>query len=219
LIGGRDCYLEIDNPPDGPARILVLDDETTDHVWLLGSDPAAPGQLVWSTEILLPNGAELLTEETSQPQPVRLVPLRAVGRARGIPLGGPMQRPSAPLDDDFAAAAAWSLALPADALDGGGETLLQIDYEGDVARLYAGDTLLADHFWSGLPWQIGLRRFADLIAAGGLRLEILPLQEKASIHLSPQVKPTFANGQALQVLAATTRTRRYLPSTAVASPS
>jgi len=133
----------------------------------------------------------------------RVTPLRAAGPARSVPRGGPLNRASAPLDDDFAAAAAWRIDVPADALSSepswDDDLLLRIEYVGDVARLYAGDRLLADDFWAGLAWEVGLRRFSEFLGEG-LRLEVLPLSRNAPIHLSPGVEPEYRQGTALRLI-------------------
>jgi hypothetical protein len=126
--------------------------------------------------------------------------IRRAGPARDIPRGGSLNRASAPTDADFVGAGAWTLDLPGERIvpntTDDRDVLLRIDYVGDAARLYAGDQLLADQFFYGRPWEIGLRRFGDVLDEG-LRLEILPLSETAPIYLSPEIRPVFVDGIAL----------------------
>lgn len=96
----------------------------------------------------------------------------------------------APSDSAFDSAAAWRLHVPADALGGTSEVFLEIRWEGDVGRLHSADTLLDDRFYDGLPWRIGLRRFADEIRRGPLDLRVLPLRSDAPIYLDPGYRPT-----------------------------
>ncbi|MEX1029079.1 MAG: hypothetical protein WDZ91_03410 [Paenibacillaceae bacterium] len=44
-------------------------------------------------------------------------------------------------------------------LDQVDDVLLSIDYEGDVGNMFVDGLLLHDHFFNGLPWEIGLKRF------------------------------------------------------------
>ncbi len=62
---------------------------------------------------------------------------------------------------------------------------MRIHWTGDVARAYVGDTLVADQFFSGRVWDIGLDRLSDeaLRAAGGLRLRVLPFGGDAPVYL------------------------------------
>jgi hypothetical protein len=106
----------------------------------------------------------------------------------------------APSDADFERAGVWRIAIPKDALDGVKEVIFAIDYEGDVARAYLGDRLVADDFYDGRPWEIGIRRFAPSILGQDLTLKILPLRKDTPIYIAPEKQPHFAeNGEAIQV--------------------
>lgn len=93
------------------------------------------------------------------------------------------QRPFAPEDANFAKAPAWSIRLPHDAMAGLANIFLQFDYVGDVARLIADKELLADDFYNGEPWRVGVKRFLDKKEAEGFELEILPLRTDMPIFL------------------------------------
>jgi hypothetical protein len=71
---------------------------------------------------------------------------------------------------------------------------LQINYEGDGARLYLKGECIADHFYHGLVWEIGLKRF---YFPSELRLEVSPLAENALVFL--EKLPEFDNGTACKV--------------------
>jgi hypothetical protein len=102
----------------------------------------------------------------------------------------------APSDSAFDHAAVWRLRIPAGASLGDGD-VLDIHYEGDVGRLYARGVLLDDNFYNGLPWRVGLQRFANELRRGPLELRILPLRSDAPIYIEPAFRPTDfpANGQ------------------------
>ena len=56
-------------------------------------------------------------------------------------------------------------------------------YQGDVARLYAGNRLITDDFYHGVPWEIGLRSIPRADLERGLVLKILPLRAHAPIYV------------------------------------
>ncbi|MDQ0937421.1 hypothetical protein QFZ49_007396 [Streptomyces turgidiscabies] len=97
---------------------------------------------------------------------------------------GVLGRASAPADQCFDTSAAEYLIDVPDELPRTG-TLLRVHWTGDVARAYAGDTLVADQFFSGRVWEIGLDRLPDdaLRAGGGLRVRVLPFAADAPVHL------------------------------------
>ena len=89
----------------------------------------------------------------------------------------------APTDADFERAARYTIDLPEGACG-----LLQIDYRGDCARLYADGRFIGDNFWNGRPFLYGLWR----LPAGcrQLELRILPLQEGMPVCLPAEADPT-----------------------------
>ncbi len=105
-----------------------------------------------------------------------------------------------PEDADFDRAAVWHLRVPAEALIGTGRMLLQISYEGDVARLYAGSRFDNDNFYKGMPWEIGLWRFTPAELDRGLDLKILPLRKDTPVFLEHGARPEFsASGEELRL--------------------
>jgi beta-galactosidase len=109
----------------------------------------------------------------------------------------------APSDSAFNSAAVWRLRVSPDAAKGSGD-VLDIRYEGDVARLYSGGDLLDDNFYNGTPWRIGLRRFASELRRGPLELRILPLRSDAPIYIEPAYRPADfpASGQIARLVSA-----------------
>jgi len=100
----------------------------------------------------------------------------------------------APDDAEFTKAAAWRLTLPQDAWKSNAgsrfeDLFLDIDYVGDVGRLYEEGTLVDDNFYSGTRWEVGLKRFVP--DSGELNLEILPLRRDAPIYMPKASWPDF----------------------------
>ena len=83
-----------------------------------------------------------------------------------------------PDDSDFDAAAVYRIAIP-EGVDRS-NALLDIDYLGDVARLYVDDELIDDNFWNGRHFQYALW----WLPAGcrEVELRILPLQKDMPVY-------------------------------------
>ena len=102
-----------------------------------------------------------------------------------------------PEESSFAQAGEWRISLPHDVLKGLSDIFLAVQYQGDEARLLAGDRLLTDNFFNGAEWRIGLKRFLSSPAAEAFTLQVLPLQQKAPIFFEPGFAPKFdKDGQA-----------------------
>lgn len=101
-----------------------------------------------------------------------------------------------PSDADFDAAAVYRIELPA-GLDLT-QAMLRVNYVGDAARLYAGETLLTDNFYNGTSFDLALWRYAADIERNGLTLKVLPLQKAAPIYLARESWPDIRDGDAFQ---------------------
>jgi hypothetical protein len=128
--------------------------------------------------------------------------LKPAGQAREIPLVTKSQIAAAPTDDDFTNAAVWQIKLPA-RMDLAKNPMLRIQYIGDVARLTLSGKLIADNFYAGRPFDLGLKRYGQDIFTGDLRLEILPLRKDAPVYIEPKDRPDFgANNTLLKLQSA-----------------
>ena len=96
-----------------------------------------------------------------------------------------------PDDSDFGRAAVWRLNFPGGAPKAEERVLLRISYEGDVARIYAGNRFADDNFYKGSTWEIGLWRFTPSELAAGLQLRILPLRRDTPLFLERSARPMF----------------------------
>jgi hypothetical protein len=83
----------------------------------------------------------------------------------------------------------WSIQVPTDLLDETSDVFLRIHYVGDTACAYINGRLAADNFYNGLPWEIGLKRFAPEILQAGLTIRITPMRNQSQIYLENWVKP------------------------------
>ncbi|WP_217184652.1 beta-galactosidase [Streptomyces sp. AC495_CC817] len=129
--------------------------------------------------------------------PVTLV--RPPGEAPPVTTGV-LGRASVPADAYFdTVAAEYEVVLPDDPPPG---TLLRLHWTGDVARAYAGERLVADQFFSGRVWEMGLGR----VGAGALRLRVLPLGEGAPVHVPGRVGGSLVPAEVVRAECTTTRT-------------
>lgn len=123
------------------------------------------------------------------------VPLRAAGAMPAPEFGGAANVGIQPYPETYARSAAWTLSLPQDALTGLSNAWLQIEYAGDVARLFDGVELLDDQFFYGPVWEIGLASFRDRLA-NPWTLTVLPLRADSPVYIQAEVRPQIpANGQ------------------------
>ena len=90
-----------------------------------------------------------------------------------------------PLDEDFEHAAVYTIDLPEVSGEG---RLLNIDYRGDVARLYANGQLIDDNFYYGRPFQYALWRLPK--GCRQLELRILPLQKDMPVYFPREADTT-----------------------------
>jgi hypothetical protein len=123
-----------------------------------------------------------------------VTPTRAAQEAAPIVIGGSAKAAIQPLPENFKAAAAWQINLPREQLKGLDDALLQIDFVGDIGRLYAGTRMLDDWYYSGYQWQFGLRQQAALLDQP-LTVSVLPLRADAPIYLPKEARPDFGGAQ------------------------
>jgi len=89
----------------------------------------------------------------------------------------------------------WEINVAMDAMPALNDIFLRIDFEGDVGQLFLDDELVADWFYDGRVWEIGLKRFVDRLRAQPFRLRISPLLAEADIYLET-TKPQYIDGRA-----------------------
>jgi hypothetical protein len=117
-------------------------------------------------------------------------PLRAAQAMPPIRIGGTAKAALQPDPETFGVSAAWELtlgAVPRKGIDG---ALLDIDFVGDVARLFDGTRMVDDWYYNGQRWQFGLQNLAAASKAP-LTLTVLPLRADAPIYLPREHRPDF----------------------------
>jgi hypothetical protein len=123
--------------------------------------------------------------EARAPKRTMAISLKKLRDAQPVPpltLGFPANTPHEPMPETFAKSAAWSITVRGARPSESEGAFLRIRARGDVARLFAGTTMLDDHFLDGSIWDVGLNRFSKEITAP-LVLTVLPLRSDAPIYL------------------------------------
>ena len=130
----------------------------------------------------------LFLEEDAHPDIAIKAPIinkvKEAGSLRTITMGV-NKAAEEPLDEDFEHAAVYTIDLPEAPLEG---RLLNIDYRGDVARLYANGQLIDDNFYYGRPFQYALWRLPK--GCRQLELRILPLQKDMPVYFPREADTT-----------------------------
>ena len=90
-----------------------------------------------------------------------------------------------PDDADFENAAVYTISLPDVNRT---EQIMSINYQGDVARLYADGKLIDDNFYNGRPFQYALWRLPK--DCHQLELRILPLQKDMPVYFPREADVT-----------------------------
>jgi hypothetical protein len=63
------------------------------------------------------------------------------------------------------------------------DVILRVHYTGDIGQAIIDGDMIADNFWNGAVWEIGLREFAERLVNNPLTLYITPLKEGAHVNV------------------------------------
>ena len=85
-----------------------------------------------------------------------------------------------------------TVALPQSIPAGVNDIFLTMNYTGDTGMDFINGELVADHFYNGLPWEIGLRKFLSSPAKPKeMVFYFRPMQKNATYLLDLQPYPQF----------------------------
>lgn len=76
----------------------------------------------------------------------------------------------------------YSLTLPEGYMDGVSNTYMQLDYTGDNGKIYFNHRLVADDFYNGTVWEVGLNRLHFPLENKSLLLELTPMARGAAVY-------------------------------------
>ena len=71
--------------------------------------------------------------------------------------------------------------LPPNLLDGMNDLFLRVEYVGDIGNCFINGVLVADDFYNGDVWEIGLKQFVDPAAEVELLIQITPIKQNAGV--------------------------------------
>lgn len=139
------------------------------------------------------------SEQDARRIDVRLSELRGAQQVPPVMRGGLAQAALQPIPESFHAAAAWQISVPREQLRGLDDAYLQVDFVGDIGRLFAGTRMLDDWYYSGYGWQLGLKQFESLLDQP-LTLSVLPLRADAAVYIPEEHRPDFGGQPQLAIL-------------------
>lgn len=170
-----------------PAKLTAM-------VFATGGQEGAKG--LWLAQTLRKIAPREIEFDWHKERDATARPAVRMGEVKGRKAPGPV----APKEGDFAGAAAWTLTIPKQSMDGLSDIYVRIHYAGDVARLYLDGRLLDDDFYNGRTWEIGLKRFLPGAFGQKLEVDVLPLPHHAPIYLDARAwRQMNAIGQTAKV--------------------
>ncbi|WP_297081647.1 beta-galactosidase [uncultured Demequina sp.] len=102
-------------------------------------------------------------------------------------------RRSAPTDDDFAALEPVAVAIQDSWFEGVDQLMLSLAWTGDAMRVYVGESLVWDQFWSGRPLELDLMPYRDAIREEGLSIRAFAwLTTGWTVHVDRRVRPALS---------------------------
>lgn len=147
-------------------------------------------RLVLSDGIAFAQDGEIAVWAETAPSPEQQRLLDAVSLTSTVGQRITAANPYAPyLFADPAQCPEYLLHIPQALTDGAFDALFCFRAEADVVQLYAGQTLIADEFLRGEPWQVSLRRLRPYLWDGlELRLKCSPMRAEQPVYLERPVK-------------------------------
>lgn len=86
----------------------------------------------------------------------------------------------------------YTFALPDNYLANINNLYLRINYTGNKARLYYNHQLVADDFYNGDVWHIGLNKLGNTLENQSLKLEITPLKTSDRVYFDDEAAKAAA---------------------------
>lgn len=121
--------------------------------------------------------------------------VKEAGAPREVKLGA-RNVAEQPREEDWDAAAVWEIDI--DENCDSANTILEVQYLGDCARIYVDDVPVADDFYKGLPLRCALWR-AFATKRGKVTLRVLPWSNSPLIYVEPPYRPTENGARVIDV--------------------
>ena len=95
---------------------------------------------------------------------------------------------------------AYQISLPAAMPKNVYDVLLNFNYQGNTASLYANGLIVADDYYTGIPMPYSLKRHQELLGKQTFVLQITPLMDNYAIHFEPGTTLGFAKSTHAELL-------------------
>jgi beta-galactosidase len=210
---GLDAVIDLRSSSGAAVRILTLDHAQALNLWK-GEVAGEPRLVLTSSAVMFDRGELVLTDREAD-QSFWLYPdlpettfvygeKRLEGTREGLFMGYRLQQ--APHTPEAVAERlpdlpyAWRLKVTGEPItprDGVEDIFLRLHIACDSAHLYLDNELIADTFYTGEVWEVGLKRFAGKLAGATLKLVLLPLWAEAAIYL--ERTPAYVDGMAVHL--------------------
>ncbi len=125
--------------------------------------------------------------EREADRPVHFTLINKYNRVREVKNGN-QKVAEQPSDEDFKHASVWTIERT-DRLPANG--ILEVNYVGDVARVYADDKLVQDNQWNGLPMLVRCSQ----LRGKKVEIRILPLSKDYPIYFQPAQRAVIAEAK------------------------
>ena len=82
------------------------------------------------------------------------------------------------------------------------DVICRVNYKGDTGQDFINGELVADNFYNGIPWEIGLKRFLENQDTKEMVFYFRPMYKTAEFlqDLKPELIPVFnEHGQYLEI--------------------
>lgn len=93
-----------------------------------------------------------------------------------------------------------TVSLPEGSFNGLDDIFLNVNYKGDRAMAFNNGKLVADHFYYGEPWEIGLKKFNIDERSGDLQFFFHPMYNKADYLVDFDKEKLFGSTSISQLL-------------------
>lgn len=86
----------------------------------------------------------------------------------------------------------YAITMPSALPKNVSDVLVEFDYHGNTAALYAGGIIIGDDYYAGTTMPYSLKRHADMLGKKPFVLQITPLMDQSQINFEPGTDLDFA---------------------------
>ena len=77
----------------------------------------------------------------------------------------------------------YALSIPGWDAAAAKDVLLALQYRGDIGQAFLNGAMIADNFWNGADWVIGLNEFREQLGRGPLTVYITPVRQGGRVNV------------------------------------